>query len=102
VIKTNFFITVILFFLVRHNAGLIIKTIQTPRVFRDYTPPGFPKKYLIWNRGGPRGKLQKMSAGEKQTNCLVPETKQFNGLLKASCPRTVAFWDARVSLPFWN
>jgi hypothetical protein len=40
-----------------------------------------------------------MSAGEKQTNCLVPETKQFNGLLKASCPRTVAFWDARVSLP---
>jgi hypothetical protein len=40
-----------------------------------------------------------MSAGEKQTNCLVPETKQFKCLLETSCPRTIASLDALVSLP---
>jgi hypothetical protein len=59
-------------------------------VFRDDTPAGFKKSFSA-EIGGPRGNWQKeMNAGLKQTNCLVPETKQLVSWLKASCDWRIA------------
>jgi len=50
----------------------------TLKVFRDYIPYAkFEKQSLIVGLGGPRARLAKINAGEKQISCPALEARQL-------------------------